>query len=474
MDQARRHFLKALGFVAAGTVASPWLRGAELLGVQGSPPAANRSKASRHTAASHESTETTHYDVIVAGGGPAGCAAAVAAARQGRKVLLIEATGMLGGMGTSGMVPSWSPFTDGEKVIYRGLAKEVFDMAREGIPYEPADKLDWVTINPEHLATVYDLLTRQAGVEVLLMTRLAHVEMGEKGHISAIVTANKAGTTRYRAEVYVDATGDGDLATWAGAEVMRQQELQRSTLCFSLGGVDTEAYLSGPELHSGHNPDSASVRAHHSGRYPLLDTHCCHNLVGKGVVQFNANHIDIADTTDPLQLSLALARGRQVAQQHAQMLREFRPDAFKDAFVVKTAVVPGVRDSRRIMGDYLFTVDDWKARRSFADEIGRNCYFIDIHKHGYPQIHYQRGESHGIPYRCLTPRGLTNVLVAGRCLSVDAEAFGSLRIMPCCLVTGQAAGTAAAMASVSPDHDVHNIDTQRLRSALRQAGAYFL
>lgn len=417
------------------------------------------------------------YDIVVAGGGPAGCAAAIAAASEGSRVLLIEATGNLGGLGTSGMVPAWCPFTDGEKIIYRGLAEKIFLESKKGVPHEPADLYDWATINPEYLIGVYDRMVAQSGADILFFSRVAAVEMASDDKVDAVIVANKDGLTAYRPKILIDATGDGDICAWAGAEYLKGDSdgvLQKSTLCFSVANVDTKAYREGPELHSGHNPDSASARASRTGRFPLLDTHCCHNLVGPGVVQFNANHIEIKDTTDPRQLSDAMRLGRQVADQHLEMLKEFRPDVFRDAFIVKTAIIPGIRDSRRIVGDYLFTGDDWRARRTFDDEIGRNCYFIDIHKSGVPEVHYGRGESHGIPYRVLTPKGLRNVLVAGRCISTDEEAYGSLRVMPPCLVTGEAAGVAARLASLSASRDVHSVDVTDLRSRLKTRGQYFL
>lgn len=417
------------------------------------------------------------YDIVVAGGGPAGCAAAIAAASEGSRVLLIEATGNLGGLGTSGMVPAWCPFTDGEKIIYRGLAEKIFLESKKGVPHEPADLYDWATINPEYLIGVYDRMVAQSGADILFFSRVAAVEMASDDKVDAVIVANKDGLTAYRPKILIDATGDGDICAWAGAEYLKGDSdgvLQKSTLCFSVANIDTKAYREGPELHSGHNPDSASARASRTGRFPLLDTHCCHNLVGPGVVQFNANHIEIKDTTDPRQLSDAMRLGRQVADQHLEMLKEFRPDVFRDAFIVKTAIIPGIRDSRRIVGDYLFTGDDWRARRTFDDEIGRNCYFIDIHKSGVPEVHYSRGESHGIPYRVLTPKGLRNVLVAGRCISTDEEAYGSLRVMPPCLVTGEAAGVAARLASLSSSRDVHSVDVSDLRSRLKARGQYFL
>lgn len=416
------------------------------------------------------------YDVIVVGGGPSGCTAAISAARQGAKVLLLEATGALGGLGTSGMVPAWCPFSDGEKIVYRGLAEQVFNRAKPGVPHEPADKLDWVSINPEHLMGVYEDMVLGSGAKILYFSKVASVEMGASGKVDAVVVANKAGLTAYKAPLYIDCTGDGDVATWAGADYMKGDAdgvLQKMTLCFSVAGVNSYAYAHGPNLHSGLNPDSASMRAAATGRYPLLDTHCCSNFVGPGVVQFNANHVWLADTTDPEQLSDFMVQGRKIAQQHLAMLKEFRPDAFANAFIVKTAIIPGIRDSRRIVTDHIFTADDWHARRTFADEIGRNCYFIDVHKAGHPETHYGRGESHGIPYRCLTPTKLDNVLVAGRCIGTDEEAYGSLRVMPPCLVTGEAAGTAAALALAS-DRNIHHVDTDRLRSILRDNGAYFL
>ncbi len=458
----RRSFLKRAGAAALAGALPSWASAA--------------SRPDNHLILSRAGI-VTDFDVIVVGGGPAGCTAAIAAAREGSKVLLIEATGALGGLGTSGMVPAWCPFTDGEKVIYRGLAKHIFDLAKKGVPHEPADKYDWVTINPEYLMSVYDREVTGSGAKILFFSRVAAVEMASDGIVDALIVANKSGLTGYKANVYIDASGDGDVCAWAGARFLKGDSdgiLQKSTLCYSVANVNTRAYLSGPELHSGHNPDSASARAYKTGRFPLLDTHCCHNLVGPGVVQFNANHIQIADTTDPVQLSDAMLIGRRTAEQHLEMLKEVRPDAFADAFIVKTALIPGIRDSRRIVGDYTFTADDWRARRSFEDEIGRNCYFIDVHKNGYPEIHYGRGESHGIPYRCMLPAGLENVLTAGRCISTDDEAYGSLRVMPPCLVSGEAAGIAARLASIASVHDVHAVDTDDLRKRLRAHGQFFL
>lgn len=416
------------------------------------------------------------WDVIVVGGGPAGCTAAIAAAREGAKTLLIEATGQLGGMGTTGMIPAWCPFSDGEKIIYRGLAEKVFRAAKKGVPHEPENKLDWVSINPEQLMSVYDEMVSASGAKIQFFSRLAAVEMASNDTIDAIIVANKKGLSAFKAKVFIDCTGDGDLAVWAGANYFMgnaDDKVQKSTLCFSVANVDSYGYNTSPNLYW-ENKNSPIHDALKSGKYPLIDQHSCNNLIGPGVVQFNAGHIDMKDTTDPWQISEAMIQGRKIAAEYLRMLKDYQPQVYGNAFIVKTASLLGVRESRRIEGDYIFTIQDWLERKSFNDEIGRNCYFVDVHTSGYEAKHYGRGESHGIPYRILTPKGIKNLLTAGRCISADEEALGSLRVMPPALVTGEAAGTAAAIAIKQAKNDVHNIDTNFLRKRLREEGQYFI
>lgn len=411
------------------------------------------------------------WDVIVVGGGPGGCTAAIAAAREGAKVLLIEATGQLGGMGTAGMVPAWCPFSDGEKIIYRGLAEKIFNESKKGVPHEPKGKLDWVNINPEYLMRVYDRMVTVSGASVLFFSRVAAVEKSADDTVDAIIVANQLGLTAFRAKIFVDATGNGDLSVWAGATYMKSDVLQDSTLCFALANVNGDKYYGG--LHSDNKQSPIHKVVGPDGKYPLTGHHFCMNLIGPNVVQFNAGHIHV-DTTDPRSVTEAMMTGRQVAQQYLKACKEACPEIFGNAFVVKTASLLGMRDGRRIVGDYVFTKEDWNARRTFEDEIGRNSYYLDVHKSGFKPVHYKKGDSHGIPYRCLTPKGLRNVLTAGRCISTDEEAFGSLRVMPPCLVTGEAAGAAAAIAIQQSRCDVHAVDVQYLRRRLRTEGQYFL
>ncbi|PTX97441.1 FAD-dependent oxidoreductase [Verrucomicrobia bacterium LW23] len=432
------------------------------------------------------------WDVIVVGGGPSGCTAAAAAAREGARTLLIEGMGALGGMGTSALVPAWCPFSDREKIVYRSLAERVLVESKKTTPHVPKEQLDWVPINPEALKRIYDDLVAEFGATPLFHTTLASVEMRADGEVDALIVANKAGLSALRARVYVDCTGDADLCFQAGAETVKGDgkepaSLMPATHCFVLSNVDDYALRTGEPIYAG-NPKSPLYPIRESGRYPIIpDTHLCSAVIGPGTLGFNAGHVFNFDNTDPWSISRGLTHGRKLAQAYRDGLAEFAPAAFGNSFLVMTGAMMGVRETRRVMGDYLLTFDDYMARQSFDDEICRNSYFIDVHRKqeesakNYQEriasqkkneLRYGPGESHGIPYRCLTPRGLRNVLVAGRCISTERIVQGSVRVMPTCLAMGEAAGLAAALAATAPEPNVHAVDTNHLRAKLRGYGAY--
>lgn len=439
-----------------------------------------------YTLKSRQIPLNSSYDVIVVGGGPAGCTAAAAAAREGARTLLVEATGSLGGMGTSGLVPAWCPFSDKEKMVYRGLAAKVFNTLKAQMPHVREDAMDWVPIEPEKLKRVYDDLVTESGAHILFLTALADVDRDDHGNINTLLFLNKSGLQAFRAAVYVDCTGDGDVAAWAGAEYQMGDEatgeLQPATHCFILGNVDDYAYLNGPKLHA-ENPHSPIHEVVRSGEYPAIpDTHLCNNLVAPRAVGFNAGHLWGVDNTNSFSVSGALVEGRKMAAAYRDMLAAVHPAAFGNAVVMSTGTLIGTRESRRITGDYVLTAEDYISRRSFDDEICRNSYFIDVHGTQKEQQSgagssqsitlYGPGESHGIPYRCLTPRGLRNVLVAGRSISCDRRVLGSVRVMPVCLAMGEAAGLAAALAAAQTGGDVHAVDVSHLRGRLREEGGY--
>lgn len=427
-------------------------------------------------------SRNTDYDVIVAGGGPAGCCAAAAAAREGAKVLLIEAAYSLGGMGASGLVPAWCPFSDGINIIYKGFAERIFKENKREIPFVSEKHVDWVPIDAEKLKRQFDSLVQEYGASILFGSTVLSVEMKDR-KITGIIVGNKAGLTLYRAKVYVDCTGDGDLAASAGAPFEKgggKGEVQPSTLCMLMSGVDTDAYKKiGPGLHAG-SKGSPAYDMKDDADFPYInDLHLCNSIVGHGTVGFNAGHVQV-DPNDPFDLSDAMIRGRRTAYDYLRAVRKYHP-AFKNAYLAATGALLGVRESRRILGDYYLTVDDYFARKDFEDGIARNCYYIDIHDttkennarwvNGVfikPFEKYKPGESHGIPYRCLIPRGIQNLLVAGRCISTDRIVQGSTRVMPPAMVLGEAAGTAAAMAVKTKD--VRAIDIKKLKEKLTDYG----
>lgn len=435
------------------------------------------------------------WDVIVVGGGPAGCSAAAAAAREGARTLLLEASGILGGAGTGALVPAWCPFSDGEKIIYRGLAERVFEESKAGLPHVEKGSLDWVPIDAERLKRVYDDLVTSFGASVLFNTFLSAVETDGQGGVRSIVVSNKRGLSALQAKVFIDCTGDADLSAWAGAEFDQGDssgEVMPATHCFALTNVDEYAYRNiyghgkARALHGG-NPNSPIYKIIEDGKYPLIpDAHLCNNIIGPGTLGFNAGHLWSVDNTDPESVSKALIQGRKMALQFRDALAEYCPEAFANAFLVMTGSQIGIRETRRIIGDYVLTLDDYVARRSFPDEICRNSYFIDVH-HAMASVanhlasrseglenamHYGKGESHGIPYRCLLPRSLRNVLVAGRSISCERVVQGSVRVMPVCLVMGEAAGLAAGLASRQFSGNVREVPVGQLRTRLKENGAY--
>ena len=421
------------------------------------------------------------WDVVVAGGGPAGCAAAAAAARAGARVLVIEKTGALGGMGTMGLVPAWCPFSDGIRLVYQGIAEKVLRATMAGMPHLNPEQVNWTPIDPERLKRVYDDLILGAGAKVRFDTVICGVAKDGVGNVSVVYAASKRGIEAFEAKVFIDCTGDADLATWAGAPFEKggpEGELQAATHCFMLANVNSYGYSyeqTSGMLHS------QMIKLAECGRYPLItDGHGCNSLLGPGVVGFNSGHIWNVDNTDPDSVSSALVEGRRKAAQFRDGLAEFFPKAFAGAFLAQTAPLLGIRETRRIVGDYVLTRDDYVARASFPDEICRNNYYVDVHQspaekaagRKYDSCRYGRGESHGVPYRCLLPKSLRNVLVAGRSISTDRPVQGSTRVMRVCLAMGEAAGEAAAMAASASGDVRADVDTNALRASLREHGAY--
>lgn len=440
----------------------------------------------------------SQYDVIVAGGGPSGCGAALAAARDGARTMLLEGSNALGGNMTTALVTVWAPFGDEDPAstacYHGGLAYSVMSECRAGMPHVAPTRLNWVPADPELLKRIYDRRLTEAGVTVLFDTVSAAVEteqLADGRRVKYLVTASKAGLSAYTARMYIDCTGDADIAARAGAEILQgaegdKLEVQPTSLCFILANVDDYALLHGPRIFGG-DPASTIGQMIASGRYPeIKDAHLCNAQIGPGVHTFNAGHIWDVDGTDPASVSRALMEGRRIADAFLRGLAEFHPKAFANAYLVATAPRLGVRESRRIVGEYYLTLHDYQSRRSFRDDVARNHYWIDVHTskseiaeaskdwgvivHRFE--HFGTGESHGIPYRCMVPKGLTNILVPGRAISADRMVLGATRTMPCSMNLGEAAGAATAQLVQRDLTDVRLVDIERLRADLVGYGGY--
>jgi len=442
-------------------------------------------------------------DVLVAGGGPTGVAAALSAARNGARVLLVERGGFLGGSATAAQVPAFCPFSDKEKAVVRGIGWEVLTemLRRTDRPLPVADdpkaaRMDWVPIDVEVLKCLYDDLCEQAGVQVLFHTFVPEVviEEEDKGRIAAVVLASKDGLTLARAQTFIDATGDADLAARAGCPFEQGDENGRTqgmTLCFTVANGSREAYLAYVYKTGDGYLARLIAEAKANNDYDLPDA----SLVGLGfknenVAGANMGHVYGADATDSRRLSQAERDGRRVVQKLLPFLRKYVPGQ-ENLFLVSTGPQIGVRESRRIVGDYKLTLDDYLACRSFEDDIARNAYFIDIHavtteaaaraktisdtaSDTAAKTHYALppGESHGIPYRCLLPQGIENLLVAGRSLSADRAVQGAARVMPFCFAMGEAAGLAAALSARDHAGRVRDVNIADLQTRLRAQGAW--
>lgn len=418
-------------------------------------------------------------DVFVAGGGPAGTAVAVAAARHNAKVFLAEAHTCLGGMGTAARVPLFMPVTDGVNFLAAGYGKEVITrLQKEKSLRGPAN-------DNEALKRVYDALLTEADVQFSFYTSLIGVE-AEGGRVSHVICSAPSGIFAVRAKVYVDATGNGDLAVMAGAKFEKgdaQGHLMPGTLCSLWSDIDWETWRE--NRPKGPQPDGHMLeKAFADGVFTVRDEHLTGMCqLGETLGAGNIGHTFDVDATDEVSLTKALVWGRKSMKEFERYYREYLK-GFEKARVIATGSLLGVRETRRIIGDYMLKLEDYKRRATFPDEIGRYAYSIDIHplrpgKDTYEQhrkefdevFRYGKGESYGIPYRILTPRGLDNVLVAGRCVSADQPVHGSIRVMPGCFITGQAAGIAAAM-SAQQNISTHRVDVKDLQRRLKAFGAY--
>ncbi|MER1968199.1 FAD-dependent oxidoreductase [Castellaniella sp. GW247-6E4] len=432
-------------------------------------------------------------DVLVLGGGPAGLAAAVGAARGGVRTLLVERYGFLGGMGTAAGVTNFC----GLHANVHGVLRQVV----QGAGAELLERIDALGgLNTPHLlfggrmaAQAYDTaaykvaadeLLAASGARVLLHAWVADVLMREDGGIDVVMVETKSGRAAIRARQFIDCTGDGDVAALAGVPYEKGtdgQAMMYPSTMMRIGGVDPvragEAWR-----HVVERMRAAEARGERFARQgPILRPQ-------KNPAEWRANVTQLArpdggpvDGTDAWQLSAAESEGRRQAAQFMGFLRRDMP-GFEHAYLLDLPPQLGIRETRRIVGDYVLTEDDVLACASFEDTVGVNGWPVEEHMAGRVEFRWphgtqdaagraaSRGYNH-LPWRMLLPQGIDNLLVAGRCAGMTHGGQSAARVSGGCFVMGQAAGTGAALA-IHRGIPPRRLPTRDLQDELRRAGAW--
>jgi len=426
------------------------------------------------------------YDVVVLGGGPAGMAAAVAAARSGRSTLLVERYGFLGGMGTAAGVTNFcglhaNVHGDIRQVVH-GVADDLLQrMDRLGGLNEPHSLFGHKIVAQAYDTAAYkiaaDDLLLSAGVEILFHAVGAGVVMDGARRVQALLLETKSGRRAVLGRAFIDASGDGDLAAWAGAPYSKgdgEGHMLYPSTMFRINGVDPQragkAWEVIPKL---------MAEAEAAGRWKFPRKGAIVRPQKSGI-EWRANVTQLAnregnamDGTDARELSDAEVIGRQQIASVAGFLREV--PGFENSYVSDIAPQVGIRETRRVHGLYELTESDVLDCASFDDTIGVNGWPLELHTKGdvefrWPKIPESRGFNH-LPYRMTVPQGLDNVWIAGRCASMSHEAQSAARVTGACFVMGQAVGLAADLA-LKDGVNADGVNVTTLQAALEAGGAW--
>ena len=418
------------------------------------------------------------YEAVVCGGGPAGIGAAVAAAESGAKTLLVERFGFLGGMATAGYVDPMSEFAYNGRRITGGIPWRFVQELKEAggaLIEEPRCN---VSFDPEKYKLVAQRMVGRAGAECLMNTFLADCVM-EGDEVRGVVVVNKSGMTLIEGDYFIDATGDADLANCAGVPMQEQKrDRQPGTFCFELSGVDTST----ERMHIMHqrnhrfNHQAVFVREvlfelrKQGVEVPLFGGPWLCTTLNPGCITVNMTRgaMDAVDSRDYQQ---AEAKMREDAFKLVELLKAHVPE-FKNCFISSMATMAGIRESRRIRGVHTMTGEEYVATVHYPDSVARACHPVDIHLPGDEgqQLTFPKDAGY-IPYRSMIAENYPNLIVAGRCISADAEAFAAIRVQAPCMELGQAAGLAAALCLKEGKLPVQKLDVEKLVSAVRAAGS---
>lgn len=409
------------------------------------------------------------YDVVVIGAGPSGVCAAIAAARKGMRVLLVESTGMLGGMATSALV---GPFMtnydkDGERATVGGLFDEIVERLVEAGAAMPPESIEAGSIYTSfiqkyhrhvtpfdsfRLQMILDQFVREEGVEVLCYAHFADC-ITEDGRIQAVILSALEGLIAVRGRQFIDCTGIAAVAHRAGVPTYKGEEEsgipQPATLMFELSGVNDDAYRDRPE-----RPVKA-YRTAIPGRYKV-----------------NHYHVYQVDAASSKSMTEAHCQARRQVLDAFSVLRDKTP-GFEKAEITSVAPMLGVRESRHIEGEYQITVSDVANGIKFDDTVAVYGFGMDVHNRT-PQhtgnFKIETSDRYYIPYRSLIPKKCKNLLVAGKTICCESQAVGGMRCMPAAMAMGQAAGTAAALA-ILENVEIREINIGVLQSDLRMQHA---
>lgn len=434
-------------------------------------------------------------DVLVVGGGPAGLSAAVCSSRHGAKTILAERNGYLGGMATAGLVGPFMTATTpkGEVQLIRGFFDEfVRTMEEKGgaihpmkakigsfSSYRAGGHYGMTTFDPEVFKSVAEQKCREAGVELCYHLLFVKAEVGG-GRMTAAYFATKSGMWKIVVRNYIDCTGDGDVAFSAGVPTVYgdgQGDVQASSLFFRIRGVDKakmDAHDADCRARKDWNAQfyvNEIKAARAAGEFPIWrqKVEVYEGLDGNWIV--NMGQSENVDGTDPKQVTEAEITGREQARIIVAFLRKYVRGC-ENCELAQTADQLGVRESRRIVGEYVLTVDDVKNSVRFPDAVFCCANHLDIHRKGYVEyVTRNTNDPYYVPYRSLVAKGVDNLLAAGRCISAERPVLGAIRVMPPCFAMGQAAGTAAAI-SAAEGIPVRKVDAGKLILILQRDGVY--